>query len=102
LAGGPRWVINFPTKGHWRAASRVEDVEAGLQDLVATIRRMHINSIAIPPLGCGNGGLDWRDVRPRIEPAFVELPKLHVLLYAPGGAPEASAMPNRTQRANAN
>ena len=98
LAGGPRWIINFPTKGHWRAASRVEDVEAGLQDLVATIRRLYINSIAIPPLGCGNGGLDWQDVRPRIESAFAELPKVRVLLFAPGGAPEASAMPNRTQR----
>lgn len=98
LAGGPHWVINFPTKGHWRAASRVEDVAAGLQDLVATIRRLHINSIAIPPLGCGNGGLDWQDVRPRIESAFAELPKVRVLLFAPGGAPEASAMPNRTQR----
>jgi O-acetyl-ADP-ribose deacetylase (regulator of RNase III) len=98
LAGGPRWIINFPTKGHWRAASRLSDVDAGLQDLVATIKRLQIRSVAVPPLGCGNGGLNWHDVRPRIESAFAELPDVRVLLYAPGGAPDAGAMPNRTER----
>lgn len=98
LAGGPRWIINFPTKRHWRAASRIADVEAGLEDLVATIQGLGIRSIAIPPLGCGNGGLDWRDVRPRIETAFARLPEVRVLLYAPAPAPEAEAMPNRTER----
>lgn len=98
LAGGPRWIINFPTKRHWRAASRIADVEAGLEDLIATIQRLGIRSIAIPPLGCGNGGLDWRDVRPRIEAALASLPEVHVLLYPPAPAPEAEAMPNRTER----
>ncbi|HEY0143845.1 MAG TPA: macro domain-containing protein [Thermoanaerobaculia bacterium] len=98
LAGGPRWIINFPTKRHWRAASRIADVEAGLEDLVATVCRLGIRSIAIPPLGCGNGGLDWRDVRPRIEAAFATLPDVRVLLYPPAPAPEAEAMPNRTER----
>lgn len=98
LAGGPRWIINFPTKGDWRAASRVSDIESGLRDLVTTIRRLGIRSIAVPPLGCGNGGLDWDDVRPRIETALAVLPEVKVLLYAPGGAPEAGAMPNRTER----
>jgi O-acetyl-ADP-ribose deacetylase (regulator of RNase III) len=98
LAGGPRWIINFPTKRHWRAPSRIADVEAGLEDLVATIQRLGIRSIAIPPLGCGNGGLDWRDVRPRIEAAFARLPDVRVLLYPPARAPEAEAMPNRTER----
>lgn len=98
LVGGPRWIINFPTKGHWRAGSRMADIETGLQDLVATIKRLHIRSIAVPPLGCGNGGLDWNEVRPRIESAFAELPEVRVLVFAPGGAPEASAMPNRTER----
>ena len=98
LVGGPRWIINFPTKGHWRAGSRMADIETGLQDLVATIKRLHIRSIAVPPLGCGNGGLDWNEVRPRIESAFVELPEVRVLVFAPGGAPEASTMPNRTER----
>ncbi len=98
LVGGPRWIINFPTKGHWRAGSRMADIETGLHDLVATIKRLHIRSIAVPPLGCGNGGLDWNEVRPRIESAFAALPEVSVLVFAPGGAPEASAMPNRTER----
>jgi O-acetyl-ADP-ribose deacetylase (regulator of RNase III) len=100
LAGGPRWIINFPTKGHWRAKSRMKDIEAGLADLVATIKRLGICSIAIPPLGCGNGGLDWNEVRPRIEAALAEMPTVRVLLYPPSGAPEAEAMPNRTTRPN--
>jgi O-acetyl-ADP-ribose deacetylase (regulator of RNase III) len=98
LVGGPRWIINFPTKGHWRAGSRMTDIESGLQDLVATIKRLQIQSIAVPPLGCGNGGLDWNEVRPRIKAAFEVLPEVRVLVFAPGGAPEASAMPNRTER----
>ena len=57
LAGGPRWIINFPTKGHWKAKSRLKDIETGLRDLIATIERLGIRSIALPPIGCGNGGL---------------------------------------------
>lgn len=98
LAGGPRWIINFPTKVHWRAKSRMKDIDAGLADLIATIRRLGIGSIAIPPLGCGNGGLNWSEVRPRIESALTELPDVRVLLYPPNGAPDAQAMPNRTER----
>ncbi len=98
LAGGPRWIINFPTKGHWRADSHLADIEAGLKDLVATIRRLHIRSIAIPPLGCGNGGLDWNEVRPVIEAALAKVPDVEALVYAPGGAPEVAEMPVRTER----
>lgn len=98
LVGGPRWIINFPTKGHWRAGSQMADIETGLKDLVATIKRLNIRSIAVPPLGCGNGGLDWNEVRPCIESAFADLLEVRVLVFAPGGAPEASAMPNRTER----
>ncbi len=98
LVGGPRWIINFPTKGNWRARSRIEDVERGLTDLVAQLRKLGIRSVAVPPLGCGNGGLDWNDVRPRIEQAFAALADVHVFLYAPVGAPESAAMPNRTKR----
>jgi O-acetyl-ADP-ribose deacetylase (regulator of RNase III) len=86
LVGGPRWIINFPTKGHWRAESRILDFETGLKDLVLTIRKLHIRSIAIPPLGCGNGGLDWNKVRPRIEAALAEVPEVEVLVYQPRGA----------------
>ena len=98
LTGGPRWIINFPTKGHWRERSRLTDIEAGLRDLVATVRRLSIRSLAVPPLGCGNGGLNWTDVRPRIEDAFTGLPDVKVQLFAPGRAPQPEAMPNRTER----
>ena len=83
LAGGPHWIINFPTKGHWRERSRLSDIETGLEDLVETVRRLGIRSIAIPPLGCGNGGLNWADVRPRVEAAFTNLPDVNVLLFEP-------------------
>jgi len=98
LAGGPRWIFNFPTKGHWRARSRLEDIERGLADLVAHVRKLGIKSIAVPPLGCGNGGLDWADVQPLIARAFATLPGVRTLVFAPHGAPEAEAMPNRTER----
>ena len=98
LAGGPRWIINFPTKGHWRADSHMGDIESGLKDLVATIQKLNIRSIAIPPLGCGNGGLDWSDVRPRIEAALAAVPDVEALVYTPGEAPEAAAMLVRTER----
>jgi O-acetyl-ADP-ribose deacetylase (regulator of RNase III) len=55
----PRYIINFPTKRHWRGKSRMEDIESGLEALVEEIRHRGIRSIAIPPLGAGLGGLDW-------------------------------------------
>lgn len=98
LAGGPRWVINFPTKGHWRAKSRIGDIRSGLEDLVRTIRQLNIRSIAIPPLGCGNGGLRWTEVRPMIESALSELPEVQVLLFTPAGAPDPIGMTTGTER----
>jgi O-acetyl-ADP-ribose deacetylase (regulator of RNase III) len=94
----PRYIINFPTKRHWRGKSRMEDIDQGLQALVSEIKRLGIQSIAVPPLGCGNGGLDWSLVGPKIEAAFAELPDVRVLLYAPKGAPDAQSMPVRTKR----
>lgn len=79
----PRWIINFPTKRHWRDGSRLEDVASGLSALVADVQRLGIQSIAIPPLGCGLGGLDWNVVRPLIENAFVASPDVVVHLYEP-------------------
>ncbi len=88
----PRYIINFPTKRHWRGASRIEDIDAGLPALVETIRQHDIRSIAIPPLGSGLGGLDWSDVRPRIEAALQPLTDVRVMIYAPKGAPPAETM----------
>lgn len=96
LDGNPRWIINFPTKGHWRSSSKLADVAAGLADLVGHIRTLGIRSIALPPLGCGNGGLNWSDVYPLIESAFAGLPEVAVHVYPPAGTPVAEAMPNRT------
>jgi O-acetyl-ADP-ribose deacetylase (regulator of RNase III) len=79
----PHTIINFPTKRHWRDASHLADIQAGLVDLVAVVRRLRLPSIAVPALGCGNGGLDWAEVRPLVEVAFVTLPEIRVLLYAP-------------------
>jgi O-acetyl-ADP-ribose deacetylase (regulator of RNase III) len=93
----PRYIINFPTKRHWRAKSRIEDIESGLIDLVKEVTRLGIKSIAVPPLGCGNGGLNWRVVRPLIVEAFEQIPDVRVLLFAPAGAPDAKAMPVRTK-----
>ncbi len=87
-AGNPRCIVNFPTKRHWRGRSRMEDIEAGLHALVEFVREQGVRSIALPPLGCGLGGLDWAQVRPRIEAAFVELPEARVLVYAPAAGEE--------------
>jgi O-acetyl-ADP-ribose deacetylase (regulator of RNase III) len=83
----PRYIVNFPTKRHWRGDSRLEDIEAGLLALVSEVKRREIRSIAIPPLGCGLGGLAWSTVRPLIERAFEALPTVRVLLFEPAGAP---------------
>jgi len=88
----PRYIINFPTKRHWKSRSRLEDIESGLKALVKEVGSRGIRSIAIPPLGCGLGGLRWSDVRPRIEAAFQELPEVRVLLFEPKGAPASDEM----------
>jgi O-acetyl-ADP-ribose deacetylase (regulator of RNase III) len=81
----PRYIINFPTKRHWRGKSRLSDIEAGLVDLVEVIRSRGIRSVAIPPLGSGLGGLDWGDVRPLVEGALAVLPDVEVIVFEPGG-----------------
>ena len=97
---GPKYIINFPTKRHWKGKSKMEDIESGLKALTADVERLGIQSIAVPPLGCGLGGLKWSEVRPLIEEAFVSLPDVQVQLFAPTGAPDAKAMPVRTKAAN--
>ena len=94
----PRYIINFPTKRHWRGKSRLADIQSGLKALVKDVQRLELHSIAVPPLGCGLGGLDWREVRPLIEEAFRELPRVRVLLFEPAGTPDAKSMPVGTGR----
>jgi len=88
----PHYVISLPTKRHWRGKSRIEDIDSGLKSLVSEIQQLGINSIAVPPLGCGLGGLDWSEVYPMIEAAFDLLPNVRVLVFEPAGAPTAEEM----------
>lgn len=96
----PRYIINFPTKRHWKEKSRLEDVESGLVALVQEVQARGIKSIAIPPLGAGSGGLDWKIVRRLIESAFEPLNDVQVVIYEPHGAPLAEQMKVATTRPN--
>ncbi|WP_456304780.1 type II toxin-antitoxin system antitoxin DNA ADP-ribosyl glycohydrolase DarG [Acetobacter oeni] len=101
---GPRYLINFPTKAHWRSKSKIEYIEDGLDALVEAIQEHEITSIAIPPLGCGNGGLDWTDVRPLIEAKLSSLSDVEIVLFAPKNATDVpehvhSSLPMTFQRA---
>jgi O-acetyl-ADP-ribose deacetylase (regulator of RNase III) len=69
-----RWILNFPTKQHWRNPSKLSYIEAGLQKFVVEYERRGIWEIAFPRLGCGNGNLDWDDVRPLMERYLANLP----------------------------
>ena len=84
----PKFIINFPTKRHWRDKSKIEDVQTGLKALVAEVQQLGITSIAIPALGCGNGGLDWLEVKLLIESAFAELPEVKAIVFEPTDAPK--------------
>jgi len=91
-----KYIVNFPTKSHWMRPSRYEYLEMGLKALVLEVRNRQIKSIAIPPLGCGLGGLDWVVVKPMIMKAFSDLSDVHVCLYEPKGTPADSKMPAAT------
>lgn len=83
----PRYIINFPTKRHWRGKSRMEDIESGLIALVETIKNLGIQSIAIPPLGSGLGGLNWSEVKQRIESALSNLDSVDIIIFEPQDSP---------------
>lgn len=80
---GPKWIVNFPTKKHWRHPTKIEWITEGLKDLKKVIEENNIRSVAVPPLGCGNGGLDWQDVRPAIEEALGSLSGVELIVYEP-------------------
>ena len=92
----PRYIVNFPTKRHWRGKSRLEDIESGLESLASEIRSRGIRSIAIPPLGSGLGGLHWPSVRTRMEAALGMLDDVEIVIFQPGGAP-ADGRSNRSR-----
>ena len=96
----PKYIINFPTKDHWRRKSKIEYIKDGLDDLVTQIQILNIKSISIPPLGSGNGGLDWNDVKQLITKAFMELPDVEVRLFEPVGTPAANSMEVNTSKPN--
>jgi len=96
----PRYIINFPTKRHWKSNSKIEDIKSGLVALVAEVKKLGITSIAIPPLGCGNGGLNWLEVKPLIESAFAQLPDVQVMIFEPSGPPAAEKMQIATKKPN--
>ena len=79
----PHHIINFPTKRHWRDRSRIEDIKSGLTSLTAEIRARDIRSIAIPPLGCGLGGLAWPEVRGLMATALAGLKTVEIIIFEP-------------------
>lgn len=80
-----RYLINFPTKQHWKAPSKLEFIQGGLLDLRRILLDLNIRSVALPPLGCGNGGLDWAVVKPMIEAALADL-DIDIQVYEPSAA----------------
>jgi O-acetyl-ADP-ribose deacetylase (regulator of RNase III) len=80
---GPRWIINFPTKKHWRQPSKMEWVSEGLQDLWHVIQEHNIRSVALPPLGGGNGRLEWGQVRVEIQRVLADLENVDIIVYEP-------------------
>lgn len=93
----PRYIVNFPTKRHWKGSSKIEDIRSGLVALVDDVKKYNIKSIAIPPLGCGLGGLNWADVRIEILKAFQDVSDIEVYVFEPAGAPEAGSMVKDSQ-----
>src|SRR5262249_6176548 len=80
------WIINFPTKKHWRSISRIEDIEEGLDYLEAHYKQWGVTSLAVPPLGCGEGGLEWRIVGRVLYERLLRF-RIPVMLFAPFGTP---------------
>jgi O-acetyl-ADP-ribose deacetylase (regulator of RNase III) len=96
----PKYIINFPTKKHWKSKSKLKDVEQGLNDLIKVINTFKIKSIAIPPLGSGLGGLNWPDVKQLIVSAFEKVPDVDVHLYEPKGSPKVDKIRISTTKPN--
>ena len=87
----PRYIVNFPTKRHWRDPSRIKDIASGLSDLARVIGDWQIESIALPALGCGLGGLNWLDVKPLIENVLGDFDAVDIVVFEPTRAEGVAA-----------
>lgn len=94
----PRYIVNFPTKRHWKGKSTIQDISKGLDSLISEVKRLEIKSIAIPALGSGLGGLDWLQVKSIIIDAFSQLPDVDVLLYEPHYSPSVQSIEVNTKK----
>ena len=94
----PYYVINFPTKAHWKAKSKLEYITQGLEHLKREVKRLNLASVAIPALGSGLGGLAWEKVHEVIETRLSEMPDVEWRVYPPQASPKAETMVNRTAR----
>lgn len=90
--------FNFPTKRHWKVPSKLEDIKKGLNSLIEEITRLKIKSIAVPALGSGLGGLDWKEVKPIIIDAFSKIPEVNVLLFEPNFKPALDSIAVNTKK----
>lgn len=95
-----KFIINFPTKNHWKGSSKIEYIEDGLKDLSNQIRNLGVTSVAVPPLGAGLGGLDWELVKSKIIETLSLIENIEVVVYEPKGSPRATDMINKTTTPN--
>ena len=95
---GPRWIINFPTKQHWRPPSKIEWITEGLRDLRRVVEELGIRSVALPPLGSGNGGLVWAEVKQEVERALSDLQGVEILVFEPTGKYQNVAKPTGVEK----
>lgn len=95
---GLRFLINFPTKTHWRGKSKLSYIIDGLDDFVRQVRFHNIRSVAVPPLGCGNGGLDWVAVKPLIETKLSELPDVEIIVFEPNDIVASAEFEGNSER----
>jgi O-acetyl-ADP-ribose deacetylase (regulator of RNase III) len=94
----PKYIINFPTKKHWRYKSKIEYIEAGIPNLIYEVKKFGIKSVAIPPLGCGLGGLKWSAVLKLLQKSLNEVPEVKWIIFEPKGTPQAKHMPNVSKK----
>jgi O-acetyl-ADP-ribose deacetylase (regulator of RNase III) len=94
----PKYIINFPTKRHWKASSKLQDIVDGLIAFKDDLKKLNIKSVSLPPLGCGNGGLDWDIVKPIITNCLEELEDIDIYIYEPAGSPAPEKMTVRTNK----